>query len=110
MSHAAVNSVLAGILFLVALASIRAMDKATCHAIRLSILFVAIAGIGQACAYWLSAGGAYLDTWLYGGVLAFLFACKRTGKWIKPPAACFLSVGTLCLTVTIMIVSYFAGS
>lgn len=106
MTLATVNAVMAGAIFFVTIGSITCMNGVTCNAVRGSMIFILAGSLGQMLGHWTGQWGPYLDTVLYGGLLAFLVANKRSGKSIPSWLSPVLSFGVLVLTLIVVIVYY----
>ncbi len=101
MSLMTVNAILAGVIFFTAVGSIRAMNGVTSNSMRFAIVMVLTASAGQALGMATAQWGPYLDTILYGGILAIFLANNRTGKWIRGALARRLSAAAMIGSLSI---------
>jgi hypothetical protein len=85
METATLNVWLAWAVVLLAIATFDSMNGTTGWPVRLALLAIFGAMIGQGLGPLLDKWGFYLDTLLFAGVAAFLLACRRNPIGIKPP-------------------------
>ena len=77
------NTALTVVIFFSAIWSIAKMNGTTRHCIRLGILLILVASLGQALGAALTEWEPYLDTLLYCGVLILLLFNRR---YRRPPS------------------------
>jgi len=72
-----VNALIAATGFILAACAVDRMDRDTAHAIRVAVVLVGIALLGQAMSVWFESWAPPFDTLLYGSIAAYLLACRR---------------------------------
>lgn len=95
MSLISVNAIIAAVIFFTGVGCVKAMNGVTCDSVRWAVIMVMIGAGGQALGVATGQWDAYLDTILYGGILAVFLANKRSGKWIPISWAPHLSAGAM---------------
>lgn len=104
MSLITLNSYLAGAIALVALSSVACMNGTTSHAVRSAIVLLAVAAAGQAIGYAADQWDHYLDTLLYGAVIALMLATRRVPLCLPAYWSPLLAGASLVFTVTVALV------
>jgi hypothetical protein len=107
MTLMTVNSWLAGVIALVALGGVARMTARTNCAVRWAVLLLMVSAGGQWLGFATGVWDHYLDTMLYGGILALLLANQRQPQWVIDTWSKWSAYAVLGLTVAIVI-AYFA--
>lgn len=98
------NCVLAAIAAVLVGSCLNKMSRASSCAVRWSLLLVLVACVGQAIGPAVKTWDHYVDTLMYGGIVAFLLANNRratTGvptRWAEP-LACVAAVATAIIVI-----------
>jgi uncharacterized membrane protein YwzB len=102
MTLMTLNSLIALAIAFVALGSIKCMNGITPHSLRAAMVMVFVGAGGQALGFAAGAWDHYLDTLLYGGILALLIGNRRAPVWIPPAWSPRLAIITSMVTVVIV--------
>jgi hypothetical protein len=93
------NVLMAGVIALVAIGSIGAMNGATSNAVRMAVLMIMVGAGGQVIGWAATQWDNYLDTILYGGVLTLLVSTRRGPVLASPAWASRLSLAIVAVTL-----------